>query len=57
MKLCKSHVTQLARVKTALSYNQTMRGSQLLLSQKNFDKIYKAKEHIHEAMEILKTVE
>ena len=57
MKLCKSHITQLSKVETALSYNQTMNYGQLLLSQKNFAKIHKAKEHIREAMEILKTVE
>lgn len=55
-KLCKSHLTQLGKVSTQLANKQTMGFTPLLLSEKNFGKIFKAKEHINEAIEILKTV-
>ncbi len=56
-KLCKSHLTLLRKVETRLANNQTMNYTSMILSSKNFQKIFKAQEHIREAMAILLTVE
>ena len=57
MKLCRTHITQLAKVTVALGFQQTMKYTQLLLSQKNSEKVKKANKLIHHAIQILNTVE
>ena len=53
MKLCKSHITRLQKVRNQLNYKQTMNYTILLLSRENSDKVIKATEHINKAINIL----
>ena len=57
MKLCKSHVTALRKVRNQLAMKQTMSYTILLLSEKNSQKIFEAKELIEKAINILNEVE
>jgi len=57
MKLCKSHITQLRKVSTALAYKQKMNGTQLVLGAENSDKLFDAEMLISKAMTILNSIE
>jgi hypothetical protein len=54
--LCKSHVTQLTKVRNQLSYKQTMNYVPLVLCEENNNKLLKAKELISEAINLLNDI-
>jgi len=56
MKLCKTHITQLIKVRNALAIRQKMNGTQLLLSTKNKKYMDKALRKIEESMNLLNQI-
>lgn len=57
MKLCKSHITVLEKVRNQLSMKQTMNYIILIISKENSEKIQKAKDLIENAINLLSGVE
>jgi len=56
MKLCKTHITQLIKVRNALAIRQKMNGTQLLLSTKNKKYMDEALRKIEESMNLLNQI-
>ena len=55
-QLCTSHCTQLRKVATKLAYKQKMDSTQLILGEKNRDKIEQAEQLIYKAINLLQQI-
>ena len=54
--LCKSHITLLKKVARQLAYKQKMNYTQLIVGEKNRDKMEDAEKLIYKAINLLETV-
>ena len=55
-QLCKTHINRLSKVATQLAYKQTMTYTQLILGEKNKQRVEEAEQLIYKAINLLKQV-